>query len=381
MTASPPDQPIRILHVAQATVTGLAVYVTNLAAYQRAQGIDARIACPPSGSLAEWAERDGVPVFSWPATRQPGPSLGRECRRLAAIIDGFDPDIVHLTSSKAGLVGRLVLRGRRPTVFSPEAWSFLLPGWTRRPSQAWERVAARWTHEILVACEEEAEAGRHAGVRARYEIAEHGVDPERFGFADDSARAAARVDLELGDGPFVVCVGRLCYQKGQKPLLEAWRLVHRALPEATLLLVGDGEDEAELRAMAPGGVEFVGARSDVASWFAAADLVVQPSRYEALSFSVLEALSVGRSVVAFDGIGMRTAIGSEGGALVPMDDAPALAHEILLRLRDPDRCAREGEAGRARVLSRFTVDRLRANATDRTLEVLPPARRTSEPTA
>jgi len=96
---------------------------------------------------------------------------------------------------------------------------------------------------------------------------------------------------------------------------------------------------------------------------------------------VLEALSVGRSVVAFDGIGMRTAIGSEGGALVPMDDAPALAHEILLRLRDPDRCAREGEAGRARVLSRFTVDRLRANATDRTLEVLPPARRTSEPTA
>ena len=366
------DPPVRILHVAQATATGVAVYVTSLARHQIEQGMDARIACPPWGLLDEWVRRDGLPRFTWTADRQPGRALPQELRDLRAIIDEFDPDIVHLTSSKAGLAGRLVLRGRRPTVFSPEAWSFLLPGWTRRPSLMWERFATRWTTQVLVACEEEAAAGRAAGVHATYAVAEHGVDIEVFGYADDEARAAARATLGLDAdaGPLVVCAGRLCYQKGQKPLLAAWRQVRAQVPGSRLLLVGDGEDEAELVAMAPDGVDFVGNRADMAPWYAAADLAVQPSRYEALSFSVLEALSVGRPVVAFDGIGMRTAIGPDAGALVPMDDVDGLASAIVERLEDPARCRREGQAGRERVVNRFRLDQLGANATRAVLQVL-----------
>jgi glycosyltransferase involved in cell wall biosynthesis len=366
------DPPVRILHVAQATATGVAVYVTSLAKYQIDQGMDARIACPPWGLLDEWVRRDGLPRFTWTADRQPGRALPRELRDLRAIVDEFDPDIVHLTSSKAGLAGRLVLRGRRPTVFSPEAWSFLLPGWTRRPSLMWERFATRWTTQVLVACEEEAAAGRAAGVHATYAVAEHGVDIEVFGYADDAARAVARstLGLEADAGPLVVCAGRLCYQKGQKPLLEAWRQVRAQVPASRLLLVGDGEDEADLLAMAHDGVDFVGNQADMAPWYAAADLAVQPSRYEALSFSVLEALSVGRSVVAFDGIGMRTAIGPDAGALVPMDDVDGLAAAIVERLEDPARCAREGQAGRDRVVDRFRLDQLGANATRAVRQVL-----------
>jgi len=374
MSTPAPDEPVRILHVAQATVTGLAVYVSNLAAYQRSVGIDARIACPPAGSLAEWAARDGVPHLSWPATRQPGPSLPKEWRRLAAIIDEFDPHIVHLTSSKAGFVGRLVLRGRRPTVFSPQAWSFLVPGWTSALAARWEAFAGRWATQILVACEEEAEAGRQVGVRSTFAVAENGIDPDRFPYADEEAQAVARRSLGLDDlpGPIAVCVGRLSYQKGQLALLEAWELLRRACPEARLLLVGDGEDEQMLRAAAPEGVVFAGVRTDVPQWLAASDLAVHPSRYEGLSFAVLEALSVGRSVVAFDGIGMHAAIGTDAGAIVPMNDIEALADAVLERLRDRDLCRREGSAGRARVLERFTVDRMRTESTARTLEVLDP---------
>ena len=70
-----------------------------------------------------------------------------EARALAGLIGSLAPDLVHLHSSKAGLAGRLALRGRRTTVFQPHAWSFeAVHGAVRAAGIAWERLAARWTH-------------------------------------------------------------------------------------------------------------------------------------------------------------------------------------------------------------------------------------------
>lgn len=362
--------PLRILHVAQPTQTGLAIAVASLIAFQREQGIDARLAAPTGGLLRQLADEAGIPFIEWQSVREPGLSVISEGRALQRIIDQFDPDVVHLASSKAGLVGRLTLRGRRTTIFSPHGWSFFVPGRTRRLSLLWERLGARWTHQFHVSCEEEAEAGRRRGIRGTYVWGLNSVDTDRFALATPEDHTRARTELGFTDGPSVVCVGRLCFQKGQKPLLAAWRRVVDQEPTAQLYLVGDGEDEAELRAMDCPNVVFVGNRPDVARWFAAADLVVQPSRYEALSLSVLEALSTGRSVVAFDALGMRTAIGPGCGAIVPIDDAEALAAEILHRLHDPALREQEGRAGRQRMVDSFTASTVLATATDHTLELV-----------
>ena len=360
----------RLLHVMQPSVAGVPMAVIELVAHERASGIDARIAAPAEDDLPARCEDRGIPLIAWPAGRSVGRSLFAEMRSLRRIITDLDPAIVHLHSSKAGLAGRLVLRGRRTTAFSPHGWSFFVPSSTQSLALRWERFAARWTHQFHVCCDDEARVGAEHGIVGYYFSGLNGVDAAQFGFADESARNDARRDLQIGDEPTVVCIGRICHQKGQDLLLEAWRQIVDQVPRARLYLVGGGEDAADLRATAPDSVTFVGDQLDVRPWIAAADLVVAPSRYEGLSTAVLESLIMGRSVVAHDAVGMHSLIGDQAGEVVPIGETDALGAAIVRRLRDPELCATEGRAGRERVRSQFATDVLLPRALDNTRTLL-----------
>jgi glycosyltransferase involved in cell wall biosynthesis len=272
------------------------------------------------------------------------------------IVDTLDPDVVHLHSSKAGLVGRLALRGRRPTVFQPHAWSFeAADGALARGAAVWERAAARWTDMLLCVSRAECDRGETTGIRCDKRVVVNGVDLDQFAAADEADRTAARRRLGIDGERLVVCVGRLIEQKGQDVLIEAWRSITAGPAHARLVLVGDGPDREELEARATGDVVFTGERDDVPDWLASADVVVFPSRWEGMSLAMLEAMATARSVVATDVDGAREALGDEAGAIVGVDDPEALARAIVARLSDPDRAAREGAAGRRRVEQRHDV--------------------------
>jgi glycosyltransferase involved in cell wall biosynthesis len=347
-----------VLHVSQPTEAGVAHYVLELVADQRARGWDVALAAPLWGKLAGEAEKLDAPCHRWEAARAPGPGTISETRSLGRIIRKVRPDLVHLHSSKAGLAGRLWLRGRLPTIFQPHAWSFdAADGFVGAAALRWERFATRWTDVVVCVSEAEAAHGRSEGVRARYEVVPTGVSLGDWTPGSAEARSAARRRLALVDGPLAVCVGRLSRQKGQDLLLEAWPQVRRVVPEGRLVLVGAGPEEERLRSAAGPGVELVGERDDVHDWYAAADVVVLPSRWEGMSLVPLEAMASGRSVVATDVSGAREAIGEEAGAVVGRDDPDALATAIAERLIDPQHTEREGRAGRRRVESSFDVQR------------------------
>ena len=109
-------------------------------------------------------------------------------------------------------------------------------------------------------------------------------------------------------------------------------------------------------------VRLVGKRADVADWLAAADVVAFPSRWEGMSIGMLEAMASGRSVVASDVGGAQEALGGESGAVVPPEDAAALAQAIDDRLLDPARHGRRGSCGprACRAISRPAHDDRRA---------------------
>ena len=112
-----------------------------------------------------------------------------------------------------------------------------------------------------------------------YVLVRNGVDLSRFRPAGDADRAAARALLGLEPAaPLAVCVGRVCRQKGQDTLLEAWPRVTARHPAATLAVVGDGDLLPALRRRAPAGVRFTGAVDDARPWYAAADVVVVRGR-------------------------------------------------------------------------------------------------------
>jgi glycosyltransferase involved in cell wall biosynthesis len=351
----------RILHVCESTAGGIGVFLFGLARHQVEAGADVALAVPSGGPLLSELERSGVRHYAWEAVAQPGPAVPRELARLRAIVADFDPDVVHLHSSKAGLVGRLLLRGRRPTVMQPHAWSyFAKTGPVRALTLRWERLAARWAHVVVCVSESERSAGTKERVRADYRVLPNGVELARFPPPEPAARARARRLLGLGDEPLAVCVGRLHRQKNQAALLDVWPEVRAAVPGARLVLLGDGPDRESLELSAVDGVEIAGAVDDVRPWLAAATLVVQPSRWEGMSLSVLEAMASGRGVVVTAVPGMSELVAGGAGEIVPPGDRQALVQAIVRRLASPELADAEGRSGRRRVEERHDVRRQRA---------------------
>jgi glycosyltransferase involved in cell wall biosynthesis len=345
---------MRVAHVTQPVTAGVAEVVLRLAIDQRARGWPVAVVCPP-GWLADRARDAGVDVQVWCATRGPGVRTLAETVRLRRILDRLAPDVVHLHSSKAGLAGRLAVRGRRATIFQPHLWSFQsAEGWLGGASAAWEAFAGRWTDQLVCVSDDELAAGRAAGVPTPAEVVCNGVDTDRL---RPRSRSAARHALGLDpDLPTAVCVGRLAPLKGQDQLLAAWPSVLAEVPDARLVLVGDGPMAARWRAI-PVAAQWHGHSDAVADWYTAADVVVLPSRAEGMALVPLEAMACGRSVVAFDVGGVRQSV-ADGGAVVPAGDVAALAQAVAARLASPALADREGRRGRRRVTALFDSGRM-----------------------
>ncbi|MFJ9028983.1 glycosyltransferase [Streptomyces sp. NPDC102274] len=358
------------LHLVQPVDGGVARVVLDLVEAQVEAGVRVAVACPGEGPLAVAAARLGAEVHGWRVTRDPGPGLVHEVQQAARVVRRVRPDLVHAHSAKAGLAGRLAVRGRVPTVFQPHAWSFeAVGGVTGRLAGHWERWAVRWTDRVVCVSDAERRTGERAGIHASWSVVHNGVDVGRFGSAhgpsgpadmtDTTAARAALPPLAAlpPDTPVVLCVGRLCRQKGQDILLRAWRQVLLQLPRARLVLVGDGPDTEALRAAAPPSVLFAGAVTDTAPWYRAADLVVLPSRWEGMAVAPLEAMASGRTVVLSDVDGARESLppGHEALCLIPPEDPPALAASIGALLRDAPLREAIGRQGHQHVLSTYDV--------------------------
>ncbi|WP_329490107.1 glycosyltransferase [Kitasatospora sp. NBC_01246] len=350
-----------ILHISQPVDGGVARVVVDLVRGQREAGHRVLVACPRGGRLAEEAAAAGALVQDWPARRSPGPSVAAEAWRLRRIVRAAAPDMVHLHSAKAGLAGRLAIRGAMPTVFQPHAWSFAaVEGALAAATLRWERYATRWAHRLLCVSVQERADGVAAGLHADWAVVPNGVDVRHYAPAD---RRAARIALGLDlDAPLAVCVGRLCRQKGQDVLLDAWPEVLRLVPQARLALVGTGPEEARLAAAVresaePSRIRLAGEVPDPRPWLAAADLVVLPSRWEGMALAPLEAMAAGRPVLLTDVPGARECLPptERKCAVVPPGDAAALATRMAEALSDPIECERRGARLREHAVARHDV--------------------------
>jgi glycosyltransferase involved in cell wall biosynthesis len=170
----------------------------------------------------------------------------------------------------------------------------------------------------------------------------------------------------FGERHLLVCVGALIDRhKGQRVLLEAMAYLDDL--SVRVCFVGDGPDRPRLEAEAADlpNVTFAGFVENVGDWIAAADLFVYPSRVEGLGSTLLDAMDLGRPIVASQAGGIpEVVVDGETGLLVPPGDASALAAAIRLVLTRPD-VAAELVAGGAARLSEFRV----GSVAERTLAV------------
>jgi glycosyltransferase involved in cell wall biosynthesis len=176
----------------------------------------------------------------------------------------------------------------------------------------------------------------------------------------------ARAELGIpSDAPVVGTAVSMRAQKALDVLVDAFAELLGPLPDAHLILVGDGERrgevEAHVRERGVGErVHFTGDRPDVPDFIAAFDVSALSSDFEGTPLFVFESMAQGKPVVATAVGGLREVIeDGHSGVLVPPQDPPALARALEALLRDPARREAIASAGRDRV-ENFTIERAAA---------------------
>ena len=283
------------------------------------------------------------------------PRPGRDLAALAALqalLRRAHPDVVHAHGVRAGAFAALALLPARPSRRPALVVTVHNAPPAGRAAQAayaaLELICARRADLLLCASADLAARLRRRGA-AR--VTEFDVPAPPAPPPSAAAVARARVLLGPPGRPAVLAVGRLAEQKGLDTLLAAARQWQDRAPVPVLAIAGEGPLAGELAAVAGRtGVDLrlLGQRDDVPALLAAADVIAVPSRWEARSLVVQEALAAGRPVVASRVGGIPALTGEDAAILVPPGDARQLAAAILAVLDDPLRAARLSAAARNR---------------------------------
>ena len=259
---------------------------------------------------------------------------------LVSLMRRERPDLVHLNSSKAGILGRIAagLAGVPACVFTVHGWSYApYRGPVRGAFALLERALAPLASRIVCVSERDAAAANGRAVVIRNAV-------------DVGGALRAR---PTSTSPKIVSVGRLTEPKDFPTLLRALEQIEPNGWRA--LAAGDGPQRAALE---DGPLEVLGERDDVPELLAAADLFVLSSRSEGLPISVIEAMAAGLPVVASDVGGVpELVVDGETGLLVPPGNDRLLASALRRLLADPELRRRMGEAWRRRAEEAFDLPR------------------------
>ncbi|MDQ2966270.1 MAG: glycosyltransferase [Chloroflexota bacterium] len=332
------------------------------------------------GPAVRKLQRAGIPVL---VVDEPDDAIA--VGALSAHLANVRPDVIHNHMYRAELVGvrAAIALGkaghRRPYVVSTVHSSRV------RSAEDREQLRRLTPHiDQLIAVSRSIERkivdeGRNTtAVRMIY----NGVDLERYDHQEPCCTLAEEYGMEPGS-QIVGVVARLEPEKGHPTLLEAWPAVLRKVPDAYLLIVGEGGRrdalEQQVRALRIAHrVVFTGRRDDVPAVTAALDVAVLPSYREAQGLTILEAMALSRPVVASNVGGIPEMI-EDGvtGLLVPPNDPPALAAAIVRLLQDHSLADTIARAGHDLVHDRFCIE-LMVKAVEEIYDVGARATRLSE---
>ncbi len=368
-----PSERIRVLHIITRLIVGGAQENTLLTVEHLDRvRYEVTLASGPSTGPEGSLEQRIPPALAFEAipdlVRPPDPRRDmRALARLYALMMRNRYHIVHTHTTKAGILGRCAARlaGVPVVVHTPHGHAF--HGYLNRAGSGAltyvERWMSRWSDCIICLTDAERQDHLRLGVGSpeKFEIVPSGIELERFRAVREPAAQRRGLLGFSRRGPMVGCVARLVAVKGVEFLLEAVPKIRAAVPEVTVVFVGDGPLRGQLESRAQalgldGGVVFLGLRDDVAELLPLFDVVVLPSLNEGMGRAAVEAMAAGRPVVGARVSGLRDVIDHEvSGLLVPPADAPAIADAVVRVLRTPG-LARSLTEAAERALDAYSVE-------------------------
>jgi len=308
LTIAPCHYSVNILLVSQPARDGVLRHVIGLVNFLLSQGDRVHLAysdCNASDqlyTLVEQVQTSGGATLNLQVQNAPQPQDLPATLLLLSFIHKVKPDVIHAHSSKAGaLVRGLALLGQRvPIFYSPHSYYRMHNPEDKRARvfHFLERIFGQVGTTITLSASESQFADRVIGVpHSRQLIAGNGVDFERFKPTSPEMRHSLRAQFNLPPHAKVLgSVGRFSAQKDPLSMYGAFAAIAHDLPDVHLVHVGQGELEGEVDAITTAhGISHRCHRipylRDTASFYRAIDGFLLTSRYEGMSYAILEALA------------------------------------------------------------------------------------------
>jgi glycosyltransferase involved in cell wall biosynthesis len=347
-------------------------HILDLALALRDAGVEPTIGCPEPSPLADAAASEGLPVLLVGLPGQPkgGRADWATLRRLRAAFRRDAFSVVHVHNGRSALIAALAGAGERlPIVMTQH---FLSPARTTRQGvrSMCSRLAHSWLESRIAGHIAISEAVCSASIAAGI------ADPAKIQVVPNGIRMPERVDPQavldsepwFAEGsPRIFCAARAEPEKDLATLIAAMRELQRMVPTARCIIAGGGRLLESLRETVSKpidqgshshepNVRLLGFRSDVANWMSAADIFVLPCPVEGFGMVLVEAMALGKPIVACAAGGPCEIVDSgKTGFLVPPKSPAAMAQALATLASDPMLRQSMGQAGYQRYQEMFTA--------------------------
>lgn len=361
------EPPLKILEVLEPSGGGSGRHFVDLCAGLKDRGHMVTAVYSPVRAEARFVRElmglDLAKVIALPMLRAVGPKDYASWRALERVIGADGPfDIIHGHSSKAGALTRLRLPGPHvPRIYTPHAFRTMDPTLSSKGRLIFgviEGLLGRFlTDRLICVSQNEYDHALELGIPAgKLAVVVNGV-----GAMPNGRRAEIRSRFEIPQDALVFgFIGRLSAQKAPERLIAAFAAIAGAVPQARLLIIGSGELEAEVRRQitTTGISDRVVIDADLPGPEAlqAIDVLVMTSRYEAMSYVMLEGAAAGLPLILTDVGGTSNVLDHDvNGLVVPNSDDTAPLAAAMARLADPATRTRLAAAASERS-DRYGVD-------------------------
>ena len=356
----PGGRPLRVVEVlATGTNGGAQEHVYSLLSRMDRSRYDVSVVSLSPGSAVRAIQRLGIRVVVFD---EPDDAIA--VGALVAHLSDVGAEVVHNHMYRAELVGTraAIALGeaghRRPWVIGTVHSSRIRAAEDR---EVLRHLTPHMNHLVAVSRAIVHKIAEERPSNVPVSLVHNGVDLARY----DRTEACCTLAEDYGLAPgaqIVGVVGRLEPEKGHPTLIDAWPRVLRTVPDAYLLIVGEGSRrealEHQVAELGIGSrVIFTGRRDDVPAVTAALDVAVLPSYREAQGLTILEAMALSRPVVASNVGGIPEMVeDGRTGLLVPPHDPEALAAAITRLLVDHPLADMLARAGHDLVHERFCLE-------------------------
>lgn len=336
---------------------GITSYLLTLSKGMIERGVRVHIASS-GGDMADEFSALGVHILNLNIRTKSelDPRIYRVLPLFNRYIHRQEIDIIHAQTRITQVMG-LCLSKMTKRPFVSTCHGFFKPRLSRRMFPCWG--------DAVVAISEAVQKHLHDDFQIadeRISLIPSGIDMRMYTPVDYAIKRRMRLKYDLGAEPVVGIIARLSEVKGQDILIKAMKTVHEQIPDAKLIIAGEGKTEPLLRKMVKEfqlerNVLFYPLTNKAVEILPLLDIFVMPSRQEGLGISIMEAQAAGVPVIASRVGGIPSLI-EEGrtGFLVEPEDPISLGQTILRVLRDPDRLARVANAGREFIRTDHSAD-------------------------